>query len=247
MDGVRYNIEWFIDINHYADAMNDNYDPESDFEHYGGDVPEDLDERMLWFRDHFGRKQDYVRGEATFDFPPELKEVKFVHERVKDILSYFTQKFSDYLSLKDAPLSRCGDDEWYVEVSIKPFDTYVTAASYDGKRAVEAVYNEMEISYKHKHKEERHPSNSHSPTKETVPSAYLMKHISHASRELQHTLDKVDTSPREMDDGRFDEMCKAIVKEARELLQQVQSGAYDEETLDKLNRVNSRLLECIEL
>lgn len=241
VDGVIYDVEWAIDVHGYADSLYDDYTPD-DADDYDGNVPVDDDERLQWFREEFDGGEDHVQGAAVFDFPSELKEVKFVRERVRDILSYFTRKFSKYIvdeGATGAGEGGGGEDQWYIKVEVRPFKVLVTADTVSGDAVGESVSKEMERTYKSKLKEERQ-----SPEMQKKgPSAYLKTHISYTSKELERTLEQVQRYPRE----RSDMKCKTAVEEARELLEQVRSGTYDEETLDKINSTNARLLECIEV
>lgn len=241
IDGVKYTVEWSVGVHEYADDLYDNYDPEEDAENYGN-PPEDDNERFQWFRAQFDGVQDRVRGDVVFEFPQESRGVNFVRDRVKDILTYFAVKFVEYLATSDANIRTGGaEDSWYFGVEVRPFGIDIAAEGYDGKSTIKSVYEQMEPEHVEKKKTE-------SPKREKGPRSSVSSNIAYSAREVELALNQVETNPRESDDPRLEKMCKNTVEEARKLLESIRLGeSNDESTIDSLNRVHSRLLECIEM
>lgn len=236
IDGVEYKVDWSMDPHAYADNMNIDYENEGSMDY--GKPPEDVRERSMWFRAHYDGDENILKGVAEFTFPQGMNGVGFVRERVEDVLTYFTQKFMDFLKGSNVDL-RDGQDFWQIKVGIRPFGMQIDVSSVDWESVIEEVVEAMDKKHKSKVKKVITPKEG--------PSAYFTAHIGFAVGELERTLVQVETNPRESDDRKLKDMCETYVEEARELLEKVRLGeANDESTIDHLNKINTRLLECIE-
>lgn len=241
VDGVLCDIAMWIDMNETADVEYDNYDSGDDSGQYEGAVPKDRTERLRWFRGRFTNEREFPHGLITFDFPPELSEPKFVRERVRDILAHFLSLFVRYLRITGVPITddASSGESWHFEVEVDPFGVHADVFRYSVKSVIDAVDKVIASKYQEIPKEERQ-----SPKK---PSSYVATHIAYATKQLQHTMNLVETDPRQSEDPRLGKMCEATMEDARELLEKVRIGETDDEAaIDKLNRIQSRLLECIE-
>lgn len=245
IDGVQYSVKWSMNMHNYAYYMSEYYEREDEEEY--GTPPKREPERLAWFKATFAGKADYAYGKATFQFPEDLNETVFVREHVRDVLLYFTMKFSRYMLDSDAQLSDGDDDLWNIEVIIRPFGITIEREARDGKKAVDLIEKTMKADDDaRKKKIEGMLKGMRTAEEEKESSAYTSKLIDYSVRQLKADLNRMRTNPRQIDDPRLSKMCDATVEEARELLEKIRLGARDEATIDSIKRVHSRLLECIE-